>query len=239
MTRYCASCGTEVDERALFCPTCGQPIEDADTADLPPAPAWPDDPPDLPDHGGVAEEPPHEAPTAPQARRAPVEPAAPVAAPPPRAVPEGEPRGGPGEDDGSRRPAWETIDVPITWPVTLSGWLIGIGAFVGALAMFLPWRPPGVDGFGGFDSAVNVLMLVALLAVAAWVFFSSRMPAIPHQRLGALVIVAIGLGIGLDRVGLGTAGVGAALFVLAMLAAAIGAVLVEIGADRPLGGRPG
>ena len=27
MTRFCANCGTEVDDNAVFCPTCGQPCK--------------------------------------------------------------------------------------------------------------------------------------------------------------------------------------------------------------------
>src|SRR5438128_3420568 len=41
MARACANCGTEVDDDALFCPTCGEPIERGGEPDLPPAPDWP------------------------------------------------------------------------------------------------------------------------------------------------------------------------------------------------------
>lgn len=41
MNRFCANCGTEVDETAVFCPTCGQPIDQDVESELPPAPAWP------------------------------------------------------------------------------------------------------------------------------------------------------------------------------------------------------
>src|SRR5947208_3971222 len=41
MARVCAHCGTEVDDDALFCPTCGEPIDRGGQPDLPPAPDWP------------------------------------------------------------------------------------------------------------------------------------------------------------------------------------------------------
>ncbi|MGH2418779.1 MAG: hypothetical protein ACRDFY_10635, partial [Candidatus Limnocylindria bacterium] len=113
-----------------------------------------------------------------------------------------------------------------------------------ALAMFLPWVAvlPG-SSFGGFGSWVNVLFTVVLLAVAASIFFSATVPQLPHQRLAILAVALIGLGIALDRLGLGGPGIGAVVFFVAMLAAAAGAVLLEIGRDRPMGGpiggRPG
>jgi hypothetical protein len=45
MTRICASCGTEVDGEALFCPTCGQPMATGAEPELPAAPDWPAPPP--------------------------------------------------------------------------------------------------------------------------------------------------------------------------------------------------
>ena len=44
MSQVCAHCGTEVDADALFCPTCGQPIEANSEPQLPPAPDWPGTP---------------------------------------------------------------------------------------------------------------------------------------------------------------------------------------------------
>ena len=44
-TRFCGNCGTEVDDDAAFCPSCGRPIAafeaDDPAAAIPPAPAWP------------------------------------------------------------------------------------------------------------------------------------------------------------------------------------------------------
>lgn len=45
MTRVCASCGTEVEGDALFCPTCGQPMASGAEPELPAAPDWPELPP--------------------------------------------------------------------------------------------------------------------------------------------------------------------------------------------------
>src|SRR5207248_11626148 len=41
MARACSNCGTEVDDEALFCPTCGEPMNRGGEPDLPPAPDWP------------------------------------------------------------------------------------------------------------------------------------------------------------------------------------------------------
>jgi hypothetical protein len=233
MTRYCANCGTEVDETAVFCPTCGQPIDQAMEAEMPAAPAWPEPEPaaaraEVQPPSSAAEpevDPAPQAawsapPLADEATRVeprpdvppPPAPAAPV---PPRARP--EPRRGPG------------ASLPITTPVTLSGWLIGIGSLLAALGVLI----------GLFDVVLNpieLILLVLLVAIAATVFFSARVPDIPNLRLVVLVVVLIGFGIALDRLGFGAAGAGELLLFLGTAAAAIGAILLELGKDQPLGG---
>jgi zinc ribbon protein len=114
------------------------------------------------------------------------------------------------------------IDLPFTWPTTASGWLIGIGSVVGAIAL-LP----------NLGSLLNVLLFLALLVVAAWVFLAERMPNIPHRRLITLVVTAIGLGIALDRSAFAVRGL-ETLLLLAMLAAFGGALLIELDRDRPM-----
>lgn len=89
MTRICAHCGTEVDGEALFCPTCGQPVDAVVEPELPPAPDWPEAPSQSPasDAGPPAggapseDEELHEAPGAPaQPEMAPAQPEMPVPA---------------------------------------------------------------------------------------------------------------------------------------------------------------
>jgi len=46
VTRFCVVCGTEVDESAAFCPSCGNPLEGPPLDAIPPAPAWPDPEPE-------------------------------------------------------------------------------------------------------------------------------------------------------------------------------------------------
>jgi hypothetical protein len=118
--------------------------------------------------------------------------------------------------------------VPLTLPVTLSGWLIGGGALVGALGVLI----------GLFDGPLNligVLVLVGLIGIAVAVFLSDRVPAGPALRVATLAIPLVGFGIALDRLGTGGAGVGELLLFLGTAAAAIGVILVELGRDQPLG----
>jgi hypothetical protein len=122
------------------------------------------------------------------------------------------------------------FDVPITWPVTLSGWLIGIGSFVGALAVLLDFR--------AFTNPVTLIAFLLLLGVAATVFFSANVPAIPHRQMWVLVIVLIAFGAAFERVGAGTYFAGLVFF-LGTGAAAVGAIILELGMDRPLGGTGG
>ena len=240
MERFCSNCGTEVDETAVFCPTCGQPIDESERQ-MPAAPAWPDseDAEDLrdenprgeerePDRSQQAPAPADDAPTRIESR-------------PPEPESEREPEDRPAEE---RRPAVRSaagvpqrrrgsarpqIDLPITAPVTLSGWLIGIGAGVAAIGII-------ISLVVGTLNAIDLLLLVALLAVTATVFLSARMPAVPHLRLVTLIVALITFGVALDRVGFRAGGVGELLLFLGSAAAAIGAVLLELGQDQPLGG---
>jgi zinc-ribbon domain len=236
--RYCPNCGTEVDETAAFCPTCGQPIDQVAEAEIPAAPAWPDSPRERsapPDPEAAAPSPraaerfedPTRVEPAPDAapddrwvaeRTAPPPPPRAAAAAPPtgEAAPPGQPGG---------------IDLPITWPVTLSAWLIGGGALVGAVGL--------VVGMFRVINAIDLLILLVLIAIAITVFFSASVPAYRYLRLATLVAVLIGFGIAIDRIGFGLAGIGELLLFLGTAAAAIGAILLEIGQDQPLGGTRG
>jgi hypothetical protein len=248
VARFCANCGTEVDETAVFCPTCGQPIDQDVETEMPAAPAWPEPEPQsaprppeaepaqwardddvnvqrrvepslreeyVPDDvAGEPGEPSRVEPTRVEARpefprppeaRADVPPASPAA------------------------PTGPAIDLPITTPVTLSAWLIGIGAALGAVGAL-------IGLFDGVGSAIDLLALVALLAVAATVFFSTALPAIPNLRFITLAIVLVVFGAALDRLGIGRAGAGDLLLFLGSAAAVIGAGLLELGHDQPMGG---
>lgn len=243
MARYCGSCGTEVDESAVFCPTCGQPIDDGEPAEMPEAPSWPDfaagdrpravgsalDDDAVPaERGGEREsesEPaPSDVPTRVEQRPPPEETAAPPA---PRSD------GGPGRsgergedrtDGGSPQ-----IDLPITMPVTLSGWLIGIGAVLAVVGLI-------VILIATVLNVIDLLLLLALIGVAATVFFGPRLPAVPHLRLATLVVALIAFGMALDRVGFRGGGVGELLLFMGSAAAAMGAIILELGQDQPLGG---
>ena len=230
MARYCPNCGTEVDETAAFCPTCGQPIDQAAEADIPPAPAWPD-----------AGRPPAPAPRPPArepedgpgvaSERAAVEDAAwveeptRVEAPPPPPAPA---PARPPPEAADRGETARQMNLPVTWPVTLSAWLIGIGTVVAAVGV--------VIAMFRLVNAIDLLLLLLLLGVAITVFFSANVPAIPHLRLATLAVVLIAFGMALDRIGFGAAGVGELLLFLGAAAASIGCVLLEIGRDQPLGG---
>ena len=71
--------------------------------------------------------------------------------------------------------------VGVTRPVTLSGWLIGVGAGLAAIGAL-------VALFDGIRTVVDLLVLVAMAAVAVSVFFSSRLPAFGHLRLATLAL---------------------------------------------------
>lgn len=227
MARYCANCGTEVDDNAIFCPTCGQPIDQAAETEIPPAPAWPDAPREeagvqRPEVESRAHEapPPDDEPT-----RAEIRPDPPPAAAAARPSAAPAPRRPIDDRDGGAAPR---INVPFTAPVTLSAWLIGGGSLLAAIGVII----------GLFDVILNpieLLLLLALLVIAATVFFSSSVPNIPNLRLATLVVVLIGFGIALDRLSFG-GGVGELLLFLGTAAAAMGAIILELGRDQPLGG---
>ena len=257
MTRFCAACGTEVDDTAVFCPTCGQPIDQEVESQMPAAPAWPDPEPradpDRETPSFVRDEPRTPAldaddaappPAAPRPDNFDDEAAAAhrtadvppddvtrlegrVPPPDPPAAPASRAPAAPSPDRPQRRAAMDSL--PVTMPVTLSAWLIGGGSAVAAVGAL-------VSLFDGFGSAIDLLALVALAAIAVSVFLSANIPAIPHQRFVTLAVVLVAFGIGLDRLGFGGSGIGTLLLFLGAAAAAIGAVLLELGRDQPLGG---
>jgi hypothetical protein len=69
--------------------------------------------------------------------------------------------------------------------------------------------------------------------VAATVFLADRIPHVPRQRLAILVVTMIGLGAGLARAGFILQGADT-VFLVGMLAAAGGALLIELDRDRPM-----
>ena len=217
--RYCSNCGTEVDETAVFCPTCGQPIDQAVETEMPAAPAWPEalgaaaapEPPDAP----RSEPPPPQADI--EAERTEQRPQTPAAAAPPPPPPASGASAGP------------SINVPLTMPVTLSGWLIGIGVLLAGLGIFIGL----IDR--GFLNVIDLLLLVALIAISAAVFFAASVASVPNLRLATFIVALIGFGVALDRIGFRGAGVGELLLFLGTAAAAIGAIILELGHDQPLG----
>ena len=220
MARFCANCGTEVEDHAVFCPTCGQPIDQATETEIPAAPAWPEQPADElePATAEPGFEPRFEEPTRIEAAPRPTQDAGSPPPPPATApVPPAADRQGP------------PVNVPVTMPVTLSAWLIGGGVALAALGVV-------IGLFGGFLNPIDLLLLLALIGIAATVFFSANVPAIPHLRLITLAVVLIGFGIALDRIGFGAAGIGELLLFLGTAAAAIGAIILELGRDQPMGG---
>lgn len=250
MARYCVNCGTEVDESAVFCPTCGQPIEDGGPAEMPAAPSWPD--PAAAEDRPRVEDSAHREEPAPAERRPEPEPETEPGAEPERAPsdvptrveqrppPGGDaaaaPPPGSGEPHGAVEPGDERgdgglpqIDLPITTPVTLSGWLIGIGSVLAALGLI-------VILIGTVLNVIDLLLLLAMVGVAATVFFTARLPAVPHLRLATLVVVLIAFGVALDRVGFRGGGAGELLLFMGSAAAAMGAIILELGQDQPLGG---
>jgi hypothetical protein len=246
MARYCGNCGTEVDDTAVFCPTCGQPIDEDAPGEMPAAPAWPD--PAATDLGrpideeGERESPERHEPVAPwreeaspdaptriEERPAPDSPAAePESAAEPR-PPAVEPERRAASHRPTEKRSGPQIDLPITTPVTLSGWLIGIGAILAVVGLVIILVTTVLN-------VIDLLLLLALLGVAATVFFSARLPAVPHVRLITLVVVLIAFGVALDRIGFRGGGVGELLLFLGSAAAGMGAILLELGQDQPLGG---
>jgi hypothetical protein len=249
MARYCRSCGTEVDETAVFCPTCGQPIDDDAPVEMPAAPTWPEpveggsdrdqrsaaaDASPRPDDlasataGHAEEDDPAGAPTRIEERPVPDEPAA-----APERRPESDQRAEPGPRPATLPPArgrsGPQIDLPITAPVTLSGWLVGIGSVLAVLGLIVVLVTTVLN-------VIDLLLLLALVSVAATVFFSATLPAVPHVRLITLVVVLIAFGVALDRIGFRAGGVGELLLFIGSAAAAMGSIILELGKDQPLGG---
>jgi zinc-ribbon domain len=224
--RYCPNCGTEVDDTAVFCPTCGQPIDQAAEVAMPAAPAWPDGPADVPARQEWTEvaatrSQPDRAwapPPAEDVTRVERQPAMAPSRPDPGAAPDGPPA-------VSRGPS---VDLPITAPVTLTGWLIGLGTLLAAVGIV-------IGLFDGVLNPIELILLLALVAIAATVFVSASLPAIPNLRLITLVVALIGFGIAIDRLMFGGAGAGELLLFLGTAMAALGAVLLELGHDQPLG----
>jgi hypothetical protein len=166
----------------------------------------------------VSEEPPPPEPEPPPPPTAEPEPA--VAEPPPPPPPAGVPSAQ-SPSSGQAPPAAE---LPFTWPALLSGWLIGVGALVGALAL--------IPRLAGAGYLVSMLLFLALLGVAGTIFLADHVPAIPRLRLIVLCTTLIGLGVGLARAAFTIQGIDT-LFLVAMLAAAGGALLIELERDRP------
>ncbi|HET9878750.1 MAG TPA: zinc ribbon domain-containing protein [Candidatus Limnocylindria bacterium] len=263
MARFCGNCGTEVDDDAAFCPSCGQPLAagaDDVTAEIPPAPAWPapmrEERPAAEDEGAAATgeaaveraaasdvdprpvvepppvEPPPVEPPPVAAQPPPVDDRASAPPPPPPASPPPPPAAAaPGGPD---RPQQTQVDVPITWPVTMSGWLIGGGAVVAALGFLTE-----LFALRGAGTAMSVIFLLLMLGLAATVFFSSSVPAVPHLRLVTLGVGFAALGVALDRLGFNSAGIGTLLVLIGAGAACAGAVIAELGRDRPMAGPMG
>ncbi|MEO8510729.1 MAG: zinc ribbon domain-containing protein [Chloroflexota bacterium] len=248
--RTCANCGTEVDEDAAFCPSCGQPLaaEPSTPGAPPPAPSWHagEDEPELARGASTAAWSRSDAsdeatdagdvPLAPGAASLvpPITPSGepfaqdPLASPPPAPPVTPAPRPATASQDATRREP-TSINLPFTWPVTLSGWLVGGGAFIGGLALFVDFRL--------FSNPITIVLLVLLLAVAATVFLARSIPTIAYLQLMVMATVFIGLGVALDRIGFGSVvGIGSAILLLAMIAAATGVVIAETGRDRPWAG---
>jgi hypothetical protein len=143
--------------------------------------------------------------------------------PPPPAPPPGSP------PTATGRPGAPSVGLPVTMPVTLSAWLIGGGAALAAAGALFSL-------FDAFGAAIDLVALVLLALVAVSVFFSATIPTIPNLRLFTLAIVLVVFGIAVDRLGFGGAGAGELLLFLGSAAAVIGAFLLELGRDQPLGG---
>lgn len=154
----------------------------------------------------------------PEPASAPAAPAAPAPAQPP-----------PTSTSSPTSTASPLANLPITAPVTLSGWLVGIGAGVAAIGAL-------ISLFDSVGAVVDLLLLIALAGVAVSVFFSASLPAFAQLRLATMVIVLVALGAAMDRLLVGIAGAGELLLFLGTAAAVIGVVLLELGRDQPLGG---
>ncbi|HEY8179353.1 MAG TPA: zinc-ribbon domain-containing protein [Candidatus Limnocylindria bacterium] len=228
---FCPNCGTEVEADARFCPSCGTTLalegdaEPGADAQLPPAPAWPADDVEATPTGDEPT-PTNAPPMEPAVEPEPSAEAPPAAAPEPGEVSLSEASAPPpppaaGAAPAAMAPASRYSDVPLTWPTTVAGWLIGAGSLLGAIFLIAT-----------LGNVVSLLLFVALLGITATVFVADHMPEIPRLRLLVLVTTMVGLGVGLARAGFTVAGVDT-LFLLAMIAAAGGAMLIELDRDRP------
>ncbi len=190
------------------------PASEPETVAIPPAPVWP---PPEPEPLQREPEPPEPEPA---------DAAQPAAEPAAEARPTGEPAPppppGPAAPSGPTTPSGPAADLPITWPVTLSGWLIGAGSLAAALTLLVRLGNP-----------INLVLFLALLGIAASVFLADRVPTIPHQRLAVLAVLMIALGVALERAAFRIQGV-ESIFLIAMIVAAGGALLLELGRDRPV-----
>jgi hypothetical protein len=236
--QFCPNCGTEVDADARFCPSCGTTLSaGAEQEAIPAAPAWPPpepeplvpaEPPAVP--GPLASAAPAVEPDAPtrevESVTQPVEDAAPEPGsspePPPAPPPAAPPA--PGVAPGAGGLSGGGTEMPFTWPTMLSGWLIGGGSILGALVL--------IPRLAGAGYLVSLLLFLALLGIAATVFLADHVPQVPHLRLIILCVTMVGLGIALARAAFTIQGVDTLLLV-AMLAAAGGALLLELKLDRP------
>lgn len=104
----------------------------------------------------------------------------------------------------------------------LSGWLIGAGSGLAAIAL-LPI----------LANVLNLVLFLALLAITATVFLADRLPRFAHVRLATLVVVMIALGVALDRSAFTVRGIDT-VFLITVLVAAGGVLLVEVDRDRPM-----
>jgi hypothetical protein len=243
---FCPNCGTEVEADARFCPTCGTILsgdQDApgpaarqsDQPQLPPAPAWPppetaataagSDPAQEAAQAALQPEPELESDASPvteqltEPQRAPERGPEPLPEPPPPGTAIPPPAAPPPPQSA---PAGASPELPFTWPTMLSGWLIGGGSLLGAIFLI-----------ASLGSVVSLLLFLALLAIAASVFLADRVPDVPRLRLIILATTMVGLGVGLGRAGFTFQGADT-LFLVAMLAAAGGALLIELDRDRPM-----
>ena len=219
---FCPNCGTEVEADARFCPTCGTILTGEGTEpELPPAPAWPPQEPALPAAG---DEPTQEAVaterTPDSQPRADPQPA-PEPEPPPPAAAASAGTSPPPAAPSASAPS-SSMELPFTWPTMLSGWLIGTGSLLGAIFLI-----------ASLGNVVSLLLFLALIGIAATVFLADRIPDVPRQRLVILGTTMVGLGVGLARAGFTMQGADT-LFLVAMLAAAGGALLIEVDRDRPM-----
>ena len=105
--------------------------------------------------------------------------------------------------------------------------------------MLLPWVVSGTYAGGwGLASGINLLFTLVLLAVLRSSSSRTSCRVFPERDLVLLGIALIGVGMGLDRLGLPLTGSGAMIFLIGMLACATGGFLSQLGLDRAVGGQP-